>query len=172
MPMLDKSIRRRKGSTMGDLRYGAPGGGRTSAPFICSYALANSLASAASLDRVQAHRIVMAMGRVMQKLLLAGEPVGLPHVGTLHMVERRIRVRPASIVKHNLAATGVLSGPVKQYKLRVRSVKLSQPKPLRRVYSDNAVYTGGLQVLMRRAAAKNRKQLSIRYDKSIEHTRG
>lgn len=143
MPILNKRIRCSK-EGLGDKRYGTVGGYRDGGAFVCSYAVAERLAARAGIDVEHAHRYLIALGVVAQEMLLAGEPVGLPHLGVLHIRERRMRVDPTALASH-LREKGVKPrGKVKPYIARMRTVGFTQPLRLRRMFKESAIFTGPL----------------------------
>lgn len=173
--MLNRSVRAPKGvPRMGDKRYGAACGSRISWPFVCSYEVADRLAALAGLDREHAHRYVIAMGKAMHAMLLSGQPVGIPHVGVLHMDERTTTVYPQGIIRYHAEVNGVrASGPAKPYKVRKRFVRLTQPLSMRRFFDENAVYTAPVEdhVARKREYLKRRLR-KHRKGGGLQHTKG
>ncbi len=171
--MLSKSVRAPDGIKMGDERYGAAGGSRSGWPFICSYEVAERLAAAVGLDFEHAHRYVIAMGKAMHQMLLAGQVVGIPHVGVLNMDRRTTMVYPKGIIRYHAEVNGIsAAGPTKPYSVKKRYVRLTQPLSLRRFFDENAVYTGTVE----EHVARSRVQLSRRLRKhakgGLKHTKG
>ncbi len=104
-------------------------------------------------------------------MLLNGEPVGLPHVGTLHIVERRVRCDPSGIVRYHRAKGVKVHGSTKPFIMRHRSVKLHQSLSLKRLVSDNAIYTGDLSDHVGRRRTILHKRLRRHKGGALKHTR-
>lgn len=139
--LLDPRLRprmRRGGSAIGDKLFGAPGGCRRSAPYMLSFDVAEELAREMGTDTETAHQTIMAFGRVAQRMLLRGQPVGIPHVGTLHLrqlLSRRVENLP-NLTDHPSVTDD--DGLIRH----IRYVAFAIPHSLRPFFGDNAVYTG------------------------------
>ncbi len=171
MPVVNRALRTRpKQVQVGDKRYGAPGGSRTSAPFVCSYAVADALARELGIDMEHAQRAVIALGKVAQQLLLRGEPVGLPHLGTLDLAEQRCRVNPTGLAKYHRKENGVAAqGHTTPFVMRRRTVRFRMPLGMRHLFTDNAIYTGDLQAHVKALREQLKQRLLKHRSGSLKH---
>lgn len=134
MAILNKSLNvppERRGR-VGDQRHGAVGGYRRSKAFVLSYAVADALAAQTDLTAEQAHRYLMALGKVAQALLLRGQPIGIPYLGVLCIEEQVRRVSATGFQKEGAMVR------------RLRHARLRMSDDMRRLFNDNAIFTGDL----------------------------
>jgi hypothetical protein len=169
MTMVDKKIKVRESAVMGDLRYGAPGGGRTSSMFILSYAVADELARELGIAAEEAHRMVIAFGKVSQKLLLKGTPIGIPHLGTIILHQARKTINPHGIIA-SLAARGITANLSDKVTSPLqKKVVIKMPPPLKRVFMDNALYSGSLSDHRKAATEKLKARLKQHKGGGLKH---
>ncbi|MBA2305595.1 MAG: hypothetical protein H0W08_23590 [Acidobacteria bacterium] len=150
---------------MGAVKYGAPGGAPQAAHNLLAIPVIEHLARELNVSEDEAKRLYYAMGRVMQRLVLEGRPVGIPHVGVVHIVEvfqSAAKCARVTASKHR-AARRELRDPTAHAKLgrrpealiaaanrtlswqaqtRVRKVRFVQPLALRRLFTDNGCFSG------------------------------
>lgn len=168
---------------MGAEKYGAVGGAPTSLANILADPLIADLALSLAMPEGKIREIVFEMGRVIQRRALAGEPSGIPFVGTIcvrqqhlspeWLAQRREKCRRRlAKLKAKKAAGGVgwktltidrlIAGAetslANSYPI-VNSLALHLPMMLRRFYTQNAAYTAHVKdharvVREQRAAAR------------------
>jgi hypothetical protein len=119
---------------------GAPGLNPIGNVYELSHEVATRLASEMGTDLEHAHRAVIAIGKVMQEMLLRGTPCGIPHLGIVHLVPTR------GLAQFNIsvaARTALSAGkpPASAVRPELR-VSLHIPNDLRAYIADLAVYTG------------------------------
>lgn len=173
MAILNKSLKVRtdKGYHAGDKTYGAPGGFRDSWSFVCSYAVADRLAAEAGLDAEHAHRFLIALGKTAQRMLLDGDPVGIPYLGVLFIHERHRRVAMAGLVARAKARgfqmrVSEIEGRV----VKIRTPSLFMPDNMRTLFNDNALYTGPLPDHVRRKRDQLKRRLRRHKNGGLRHT--
>lgn len=173
MPLLNKSIKAAASSKVGDKTYGRPGGYRDGWAFVCSYDVAERLAAEACVDRAQAHRFMIAFGKVAQRMLLAGEPVGIPHLGVLFLKEQLRTVNASGLVAYH-ARRGVEAALPAGNGTRVVRSRLPDiylPETMRDLFRDNAVYTGELGAHVTRKRETLKKRLRRHKNGGLKHTK-
>jgi hypothetical protein len=172
MPVVDKGLKLRTNSHIGDVFHGAPGGYRGSHMFVLSYAVADELARELGIAAEEAHRTVIAFGKVAQKLLLKGTPVGIPHIGTLILHQQRRTMNPKAIIK-SLAARGITANIPNEVRTIIhKKVALKMPTPLRRMFMDNALYSGSIKTHKAAATEKLKTKLGTNKGGAINHRAG
>ena len=162
MPILNKSLRTRRSTSrlVGDKKYGAPGGCPESPAFVCSYGVADRAAAELGLDREHCHRFLIGLGRVMQRMLLEGDVVGLPFLGVLVIQEHRRRVSMAGM-RAAWAALGREGLPAEaDGTISVaRRPRLMMAEELRVVFKDSAVYRGPWRGIVAEKRAQLKRRL-------------
>lgn len=173
MPLLNKSLVPPRDPGVGDAVYGAPGGYRDSWAFVTSYKVADRIAAETGLSAEHAHRFLMAFGRVAQRLLFSGEPVGIPHLGVLCISETTRTIHLGGLIKH-AKAMGVTKASNREGEVvRQRLPRLYISNRMRKVFYDNAVYTGTPEehVAAARAHLKRRLKRHKYHSKdALKHT--
>lgn len=160
MPLNNRRSTTRPAHKVGDKVYGAPGGSRRSMSFVLSYRVADRIAATAGLDREAAHRFLIAFGKTALEMLMAGQPIGIPHVGVLHLSEKTRRVSTAGLREH-ARRNGFLRSPSPKEGevVRVRTPTLTVSENMRGYINDNARKTGSLRSHMRAAYEHLRRRL-------------
>lgn len=160
MPLLNKSLKSRRPDLVGDKVYGAPGGYRDADSFVCSYDVADALAAEAGLSAEHAHRYLIALGKVMQRFLLRGEPVGIPHLGVLYLDQRMYAIHMGGLIKQaKKAGAAIKVSDMEGRRVIRRYVVFSMPERLRKVFRDSAVHTGDVKTHVKRKREKLRRRL-------------
>jgi hypothetical protein len=98
-----------------------------------------------------------AVGRVAQRLLLRGTPVGIPHVCVVYLMEYRRVMRAATSAQFHsdLYPDGV--GAVDR-KTTIRKLSMRVPVGIKQLMADNAIYTGDFNQHTARALIENRQR--------------
>lgn len=170
-PLLNKSLRAPRGRRIGDKMYGSPGGFRDGWASVCSYDVIERLAAAAAVDRAQAHKFMIALGKVAQAMLLAGEPVGIPHLGVLFLQEKLRTVNMEGLAAYrsrNGVATAIPEGNGTRV-VRSRTPCLYISLHMRDLFRCNAVYTGDLTVHVARKRETLKKRLRRHKHGGLKH---
>lgn len=146
----EELVSRMGSGKLGAEKYGAAGAGITSTMVILSQEVSGLLAREMGCTTEQATRFLYAFGRVAQRMLLNGKPVGLPHLGLLALYNMRRKitcranlakaVREGMIGKHKTATQALeMIGPITE---DVNEVRFVAPRSMHRFFKDNAVYNG------------------------------
>jgi len=161
MPLLRQGVSVRQGYVVGDKRYGAPGGYPDSAHMLLSAAVVDRLSARMGCPVPEAERFLRAFGQVAQDMLLNGEPVGIPFLGVLNVRQVAKRLVAANLNRHGQgpphSSQRTLRGSDGN-RYMVRYVNWWQPRSLRKLFHDNALYTGSLADHV--ASARGRRDAS------------
>lgn len=142
-------ISRMGSGKLGAKETGAAGGGSTSTMVILSQEPAAAIAREMGCTLEHALKFMMAFGRVSQRMLLTGKPVGIPHMGILVLGEKKmVSMNRLALAKMIRNGNGRGRASLAELERRgdtiekILEVRFIAPRSMHRFFMDNAVYNG------------------------------